>query len=72
MNDVQFLNKITIRDFDMPSSIDEFSEDFLEYPIIFMIDYYFDYYHISLDVSRDLTAFLTALDLVRMTRLSQE
>lgn len=72
INDVQQLNKITIRDSGMPPSVDEFSEDFAGYPISSAIDYYSGYYEISLDKkSRDLTAFYTDLGLVRMTRLPQ-
>ena len=72
INDVQALNKVTIRDSGMPPSVDEFSEDFAGYPITSAIDYYSGYYEINLDkVSRDLTAFLTEIGLVRMTRLPQ-
>ncbi len=72
INDVQPLNKVTIRDSGMPPAVDEFSEDFAGYPITSAIDYYSGYYQISLDkLSRDLTSFLTALGLVRMTRLPQ-
>ena len=70
INDVQQLNKVTIRDSGMPPAVDEFSEDFAGYPITSAIDYYSGYYQIPLDKeSRDLTAFLTMLGLVRMTRL---
>ena len=70
INDVQPLNRVTIRDSGMPPSVDEFSEDFAGYPIVSAIDYFSGYYQIPLDRrSRDLTAFLTALGLVRMTRL---
>ena len=72
INDVQLLNEIMIRDSGMPPSMDEFSEDFADYPITSSIDYYSDYYQIPLDkTSRDYTAFLTEIDLVRMTRLPQ-
>jgi len=68
INDIQQLNKVTIRDCGMPPSVDEFSEDFAGYPITSAIDYYSGYYEISLDnKSRDLTAFLTGVGLVRMT-----
>ena len=72
INDVQPLNKVTIRDSGMPPSVDEFSEDFAGYPIACAIDYFSSYNQISLDrVSRDYTSFLTALGLVRQTRLPQ-
>ena len=72
INDVQPLNNVTIRDSGMPPSVDEFSEDFAGYPITCAIDYYSGYNQISLDKgSRDYTAFLTALGLLRQTRLPQ-
>jgi len=72
INDVQLLNKITIRDSGMPPSVDEFSEDFAGYPITSAIDYFSGYYQIPLDKSsRDLTAFMSQLGLIRMTRLPQ-
>jgi hypothetical protein len=72
INDVQLLNKVTIRDSRMPPSVDQFSEDFAGYPITSAIDYFSGYYQIPLDKSgRDLTAFMTLLGLVRMTRLPQ-
>ena len=72
INDVQPLNNVTIRDSGMPPSVDEFSEDFAGYPITCAIDYYSGYNQISLGRAyRDYTAFLTALGLVRQTRLPQ-
>jgi hypothetical protein len=72
INDVQPLNRVTLRDSGMPPSVDEFSEDFAGFPIISAIDYFSDYYQIPLDkCSRDLTAFLSVLGLVRMTQLLQ-
>ncbi len=56
----------------MPPSVDEFSEDFAEYPITSAVDYFAGYYQIPLDKSsHDLTAFMSLLGLVRMTRLPQ-
>jgi hypothetical protein len=49
INDVQQLNKVTIRDSGMPPAADEFSEDFAGYPISSAIDYYSGYYQIPLD-----------------------
>ena len=72
INDVQALNKVTIRDSGMPPQVDEFSEDFAGYPIVSAIDYYSGYDQITLDEgSRDLTAFLSELGLVRRTTLPQ-
>jgi RNase H-like domain found in reverse transcriptase/Integrase zinc binding domain/Reverse transcriptase (RNA-dependent DNA polymerase) len=72
INDVQPLNKVTIRESGLPPSVDEFSEDFAGYPISSAIDYYSGYYQVPLDVeSRDLTAFMTEVGLLRITRLPQ-
>ena len=72
INDVQPLNKVTIRDSGLPPAVDEFSEDFAGYPISSAIDYYSGYYQIPLDMeSRDMTAFMTELGLLRITRLPQ-
>src|SRR6202140_5811291 len=71
INDVQSLNKVTMRDAGMPAGVDEFSEDFAGYPIASSVDFYAGYYQISLaKESRDLTAFMTLLGLVRMTCLA--
>ena len=72
INDVQPLNKVTIRDAGMPPSVDEFSEDFAGYPIVTAVDYYSGYNQITLDrKSRDYTAFLSEFGLVRSTTLPQ-
>jgi hypothetical protein len=72
INDAQPLNKVTIRDAGMPPAVDEFSEDFAGYPITSAIDYYSGYHQIMIDKSsRDMTAFITALGLLRMTRMLQ-
>src|SRR6266496_3281341 len=69
---MQLLNKITIHDYGMLPSVDEFLEDFAEYPITSAVDYFAGYYQIPLDrSSHDLTAFMSLLGLVRMTRLPQ-
>jgi RNase H-like domain found in reverse transcriptase/Integrase zinc binding domain/Reverse transcriptase (RNA-dependent DNA polymerase) len=72
INDVQPLNGVTIKESGMPPSVDEFSEDFAEYPITTAIDYYSGYYEVGLHpASRDMTAFMTDVGLMRMTRLPQ-
>src|SRR5436189_5973790 len=69
---MQLLNKITIHDYGMLPSVDEFSEDFAGYPITSAVNYFAGYYQIPLDKSsHDLTAFMNLLGLVRMTRLPQ-
>ena len=70
INDVQPMNRVTIRDAGMPPAVDEFSEEFAGCPIASAIDFYSFYYQILLAMeSRDLTAFLSPVGLVRMTRL---
>jgi hypothetical protein len=72
INDVQPLNKVTIRDAGMPPAVDEFSEEFAGRLITSSLDFYAGYYQIPLAIeSRDLTAFFTAIGLVRITRLPQ-
>ena len=72
INDVQALNKVTIKESGLPPAVDEFSEDFAGYPITSAIDYYSGYYEVELaQESRDLTAFLTEIGVLRMTRLPQ-
>ena len=72
INDMQLLNKVTIRDSGMPSSMDEFSEDFAGYPITSSIDYYSGYYQIPPDKHPEiLQHFSRRSALSRMTRLPQ-
>jgi len=66
INDVQLLNKVTIRDAGMPPAVDQFSEEFAGHPILSSIDFWASYFQLCLDpASRDLTAFLTELGLLR-------
>ena len=46
INNVQALNKVTIRESGIPLSVDEFWEDFAWYPITSAIDYYSGYYQV--------------------------
>ena len=39
INNVQQLNKVTIRDAGMPPGVNEFSEDFVGYPILTVVDF---------------------------------
>ena len=66
------VNKVTVRDANLPPSVDEFSEEFAEMQMTTLIDYFSEYDHIKLD-SRccDLTAFMTPLGLLRQTTLPQ-
>jgi hypothetical protein len=64
------MNRQTIRDANLPPSVDEFSEEFAGCKIASLIDFFSGYDQVELDVkSRDLTAFQTPLGLLRQTRL---
>ena len=66
------LNRVTIRDANLPSSADKFSEEFASYTISSLIDFFSGYDQVELDEeSRDLTAFMTPLGLMQMTTLAQ-
>ena len=49
INDVQVLNKVTIRESGLPPTVDEFSEDFAGYPITSTMDHYQCYYQVELE-----------------------
>jgi hypothetical protein len=61
-----------IRDVGMPLTVDDFSEDFANHPIVSSLDFYSGYNQLLLAPQcRDQTVFLTALGLIRQTRLPQ-
>ena len=67
-----YMNKVTIKDANLPPDVDEFSEDFAGMQISSLIDYYSGYDQITLDkISRDITAIMTPLKLKRHTTLVQ-
>ena len=66
------INKHSIRDANLPPSVDEFSEEIARCHIASLIDFFSGYDQIELDVqSRDLTGFQTPIGLLRMTTLPQ-
>jgi hypothetical protein len=66
------INKHSIRDANLPPSVDEFSEEFAGCQMASLIDLFSGYDQIELDVkSRDLTGFQTPIGLLRMTTLPQ-
>ena len=66
------MNKVTIRDANMPPSADEFSENFAGCQIASLIDFFSGYDQVELDIrSQDMTAFMTPLGLLRQTTLPQ-
>ena len=72
VNAAMEINKHTIRDANLPPSVDEFSEEFAGCQMASMIDFFSGYDQVELDVkSRDLTGFQTPIGLLRMTTLPQ-
>ena len=72
VNAAMNINKVTIRDANLPPSVDEFSEEFAGMHITSLIDFFSGYDQVELDKRcRDLTAFMTPLGLLRQTTLPQ-
>jgi hypothetical protein len=72
INSATYLNIVTRRDANLPSSVNEFAEEFTDYYITSLVDLYSGYNQILLyPKSRDLTAFFTPLRLLRNTTLLQ-
>ena len=72
INAAMEMNRVTIRDANLPPATDEFAEEFAGNKIASLIDWFSGYDQVPLDEkSRDLTAFFTPLGLLRMTRLPQ-
>jgi ribonuclease HI len=72
VNAAMEINKHTVRDANLPPSVDEFSEEFAGCQMASLIDFFSGYDQIELDVkSRDLTGFQTPIGLLRMTTLPQ-
>lgn len=67
-----FLNKVSIKDANLPPSADEFSEEFSGMAITSVVDLFSGYDQVPLaEESRDMTAFQTLIGLLRMTTLPQ-
>lgn len=68
INAAMKMNSVTLRDANIPPSVDEFSEEFAGCFCASLIDFFSGYDQLTLDVrSRDMTAFMTPLGLLRMT-----
>ena len=66
------LNRVTVKDANLPLFADEFSEEFAGCAISFLIDFFSSYDQVELnEKSQDLTAFMTPLGLMRVTTLPQ-
>jgi hypothetical protein len=72
VNAAMNINKVTVRDANLPPSVDEFSEEFAGMQMTSLINFFSGYDQIELDSRcRDLTAFMTPLGLLRQTTLPQ-
>ncbi len=61
------INRVIVRDVNLPPSIDKFFEKFVEYVITSLIDFFSGYNQIKLDKkSRNLITFHTPIGLIRM------
>jgi hypothetical protein len=64
------MNRVTIRDINMPPSADEFTEEFFRCAITLFIDFFFRYDQVELNsLNRDMIAFIIPFRLFRMTIL---
>jgi hypothetical protein len=64
------MNRVIIRDANLFSAIDEFSEKFADCVIVSLVNLFFEYDQLSLiEKCRDMIVFMTSLDLVRMTTI---
>src|SRR6266498_1576295 len=68
INNVMEINRVIIRDGNLPSAVNEFSEEFRNYIIILLINFFSGYAQIELDEKfRDLISFHTLIKLYKMT-----
>jgi hypothetical protein len=70
INAVLEMNRVIIRDANLFSAIDEFSEEFADCAIASLVNLFFEYDQLSLiEKCRDMIVFMTSLDLMRMTTI---
>ncbi len=70
INTAMEINRVIIRDADLPPSVDEFFEEFVRYIIAFLIDFFSGYNQIKFnEKGKDLTTFHTPIGLLRMITL---
>ena len=66
------MNGVTLKDANIPPSVDEFAEDFGGVAMILVVNLFSGYDQIPLDIrSRDMTAFQSPIGLVRQMTLTQ-
>jgi hypothetical protein len=67
INVVLKMNRVIIRDANLSSAINEFSEKFADCAIVSLVNLFFEYDTLSLiEKCRDMIVFMTSLDLMRM------
>lgn len=72
VNAAMDINRVTIRDANLPPNADEFAEEFAGLLCASIVDFFSGYDQMTLaKASRDLTGFQTPIGLLRMTRLPQ-
>src|SRR6266498_725314 len=72
INNAIKINRVIIRDGNLPPAINKFSKEFGNYTIILLIDFFSDYDQVELNErSRDLTSFHTPIKLYRITIFPQ-
>lgn len=72
VNAAMSINKVTIRDANLPPAVDKFSEEFAGMAVASLIDFFSGYNQVTLaEECRDLTAFQTPIGLLRQTTLPQ-
>ncbi len=65
------INRVTIKDINLPPSINKFFKEFTKYIIASLIDFFSDYNQIKLNKkNRNLTTFHTPIGLLRIITLS--
>ncbi len=70
INVVLKMNRIIIRNANLLSAIDEFSEEFADCAIVSLMNLFFEYDQLSLiEKCRDMIAFMTSFNLMRMTTI---
>jgi hypothetical protein len=64
------MNRVIIRNANLFSAIDEFSEEFADYAIVSLVNLFSEYDQLSLiKKCRDMIVFMTSFDLIRMTTI---
>jgi hypothetical protein len=70
INAAMKINRVIIRNINIPLSTNEFAEEFFGYAIASLINFLSEYNQVELDfLNRDMTAFIIPFNLFRMTIL---